>query len=55
LDVELAVKMLEEVSRQDLEDCESAIGAADKEKALAAVERAFAKIDTVIDMLRSSH
>jgi hypothetical protein len=47
-----AVELLEEVARQDLEQCEAAIRADDKGKALEAIERAFAKLDTALDLLR---
>lgn len=50
---ETAISTLEEVVRVDLEQCEAAIRANDQLSAVAAVERAFAKIDSVIDLLRS--
>ena len=48
-----AIELLQEVARLDLEQCEAAIRAGDKAKALETIERAFAKVDTAIDMLRS--
>ena len=50
---ETAIATLEEVSRVDLERCEAAIRANDQLSAVAAIERAFAKIDSVIDLLRA--
>jgi len=47
-----AIGLLQEISRQDLEQCEAAIRASDKETAIAAIERAFAKLDSAIDLLR---
>ncbi len=49
-----AIELLQEVTRQDLEACESAIRADDKATALAAIERAFAKIDTALDIIRAA-
>jgi HPt (histidine-containing phosphotransfer) domain-containing protein len=49
-----AIELLQEVARQDLEQCEAAIKSDDKTAALAAIERAFAKIDTALDVLRST-
>jgi hypothetical protein len=46
--------LLQEVARQDLERCETAIRAADQPAAIEAIERVFAKLDTAIDMLRSA-
>ena len=53
MDLENAIHTLEEISRVDLERCEAAIRAGDKESGVAALEKAFAKIDSVIDILRS--
>jgi hypothetical protein len=49
-----AIEMLQEVARVDLEACETAIKGDDKAVALETIERAFAKIDTVIDIMRSA-
>jgi hypothetical protein len=49
-----AIEMLQEVARIDLEACEAAIKNDDRAAALDTIERAFAKIDTVIDILRSA-
>jgi hypothetical protein len=49
-----AIELLQEVARQDLEQCEAAIRAGDEAVAVEAIERAFAKLDTAIDMLRSA-
>jgi hypothetical protein len=48
------IGLLQEVVRQDLEACETAIRASDQATAIAAIERAFAKLDTAIDVLRSA-
>jgi hypothetical protein len=48
------IGLLQEVVRQDLETCEAAIRASDQATAVNAIERAFAKLDTAIDMLRSA-
>jgi len=53
MDLQNAVHTLEEVSRDDLEACEKAIRAGEQDAAIRAIERAFAKIDGVIDLLRS--
>lgn len=53
MDLNTAIHTLEEVSREDLEDCAKAIRAEDKGRALEAIERVFAKVDSVIDILRS--
>ncbi len=47
------IALLQEVAQQDLERCEGAIRADDKTTAIESIERAFAKLDTAIDMLRS--
>ena len=47
------IALLQEVVQEDLEQCEGAIRSADQAKAVEAIERAFAKLDTAIDMLRS--
>ncbi len=47
------IGLLQEVARDDLEACEAAIRAADQEVAVRTLERAFAKLDTAIDMLRA--
>lgn len=49
-----AVELLQEVTREDLEACKAAIEQGDKALALSTIERAFAKVDTVIDILRSA-
>ena len=49
-----AVAYLEEVIRGDLERCAAAIRADDKAGALSELESAFAKLDTVLDMVRSA-
>jgi hypothetical protein len=48
-----AIELLQEIARDDLEKCEAAIRAEDKVAAIEAIERAFAKLDTAIDVLRS--
>lgn len=48
------IALLQEVARQDLERCEAAIKNDQKAEAIAAIESAFAKLDTAIDMLRSA-
>ena len=53
LDLETAIQTLEDVTRVDLERCEAAIRAGDQLSGVAALEQAFAKIDSVIDILRS--
>jgi hypothetical protein len=53
LSVDQAIHMLEEISRDDLEACASAIKADDKVAGLSSLERAFAKLDTAIDLLRN--
>jgi len=53
MDLQNAVQTLEEVSRDDLEACEKAIRAGEQDAAIRAIERAFAKIDGVIDLLRN--
>jgi hypothetical protein len=53
MSIDSAIATLEEVARVDLERCETAIRKSDKEVGIAAIELAFAKIDTVIDLLRS--
>lgn len=50
----VAIDLLEEASRTDLEQCEAAIKAGDHALALEAIERAFAKIDSAIDVLRAA-
>ncbi len=47
------IGLLQEVVQQDLESCEAAIRASDQAVAIEAIERAFAKLDTAIDMLRN--
>ena len=49
-----AIELLQEIARKDLEQCEAAIRADDKETAIEAIERAFAKLDAAIDTLRSA-
>lgn len=49
-----AVTILEEVLQGDLERCASAIRQDRKQDALAELERAFAKLDTILDMLRTT-
>ncbi len=53
LGLEQAIHLLEEVTRDDLEACASAIKAEDKAGGLSSLERAFAKLDTAIDLLRN--
>jgi hypothetical protein len=48
-----AIHLLEEIARDDLERCASAIKADDKAAGLSSLERAFAKLDTAIDLLRN--
>jgi hypothetical protein len=52
MSIDSAIATLEEVARTDLERCETAIRESDKDAGVAAIELAFAKIDTVIDLLR---
>jgi len=47
------IHLLEEVARDDLETCASAIRASDAAGGLNSLERAFAKLDTAIDLLRN--
>ena len=47
------INLLQEVARDYLEACEAAIRAADQATAVSTLERAFAKLDTAIDMLRA--
>ena len=44
---------MEEALTADLERCGAAIRAEDKAAALAELERAFAKLDTALDLIRS--
>jgi len=53
LSVDQAIHLLEEITRDDLEACASAIKADDKTAGLSSLERAFAKLDTAIDLLRN--
>jgi hypothetical protein len=53
LSVDQAIHLLEEIARDDLEACASAIKADDKSEGLSSLERAFAKLDTAIDLLRN--
>jgi len=53
LSVNEAIHLLEEIARDDLEACASAIKADDKAAGLGSLERAFAKLDTAIDILRN--
>ena len=47
------IGLIEEVTRTDLEACETAIRASDQAAAINAIERAFAKLDMALDILRS--
>ncbi len=51
--VDEVIALLEEAVRQDLEACETAIRASEQARAIDAIERAFAKLDTALDVLRS--
>ncbi len=53
MSVDQAIHLLEEITREDLEACASAIKADDKASGLSSLERAFAKLDTAIDILRN--
>jgi hypothetical protein len=53
LGVDQAIHLLEEIARDDLEACASAIKTDDKTAGLSSLERAFAKLDTAIDLLRN--
>jgi len=53
LSVDQVIHLLEEIARDDLESCASAIKAADKAASLSSLELAFAKLDTAIDLLRN--
>jgi len=53
LSLDQAIHLLEEVARDDLEACASAIKADDKASGLSSLESAFAKLDTAIDLLRN--
>ena len=44
---------MEEALRGDLEQCRSAIASSDQAAALAALERAFGKLDSALDIVRS--
>jgi hypothetical protein len=52
MSIDTAIATLEEVTRVDLERCEAAIRESNKDEGITAIELAFAKIDTVIDLLR---
>ncbi len=49
-----AMMYLEEVIRGDLERCAAAIRGDDKAAALSELEGAFAKLDTVLDIIRGA-
>ncbi len=53
MSLDQAIHLLEEIARDDLETCASAIEANDKAEGLSSLERAFAKLDTAIDLLRN--
>ena len=53
LSFDQVIHLLEEIARDDLETCATAIEAADKAAGLGSLERAFAKLDTAIDLLRN--
>ncbi len=53
LSLDQAIHLLEEIARDDLETCAAAIKADDKATGLSSLERAFAKLDTAIDLLRN--
>ncbi len=53
MSVDQVIHLLEEITRDDLETCASAIKADDKAAGLSSLERAFAKLDTAIDILRN--
>ncbi len=53
MSLDQAIHLLEEISRDDLEACASAIRVDDKATSLSSLERAFAKLDTAIDLLRN--
>jgi len=46
------ITLMEEALRGDLERCAAAIRASDQQTALSELERAFAKLDTALDMIR---
>jgi hypothetical protein len=52
MDMDQAITLMEEVLRGDLERCGVAIKTENKIVALAELERAFAKLDTALDMIR---
>jgi hypothetical protein len=51
--VDQVISLMEEALTGDLERCSAAIKNDDKPVALAELERAFAKLDTALDMIRS--
>jgi hypothetical protein len=51
--VDQVITLMEEALTADLERCGAAIRADDKAAALAELERAFAKLDTALDLIRS--
>ncbi len=53
MNLDQVIHLLEEIARDDLETCASAIKGADSEAGLSSLERAFAKLDTAIDLLRN--
>jgi hypothetical protein len=48
-----AISIMEEALRGDLERCVLAIRADDKQVAIAELERAFAKLDSALDLIRN--
>ncbi len=53
MSVDQVIHLLQEIARDDLETCASAIKADDQAAGLSSLERAFAKLDTAIDLLRN--
>lgn len=51
--MESAIQLMQEALRVDLEQCHAKIEAGEKVEALAALERAFGKLDTALDIVRS--
>jgi hypothetical protein len=51
--VDQVISLMEEALTGELERCSAAIRSDDKVTALAELERAFAKLDIALDMIRS--
>jgi hypothetical protein len=49
-----AVRLLEEALQGDLERCRTALVEGERETGLSSLESAFAKLDTALDLIRST-